>query len=203
MNLDKAPYLSVLRNKNTSLKEYREATKQITLLLAQEVGKLLETESYEIETPMGPCPATRYKSNPIIVPILRAGLSMLSSFEIFFPQSPVGFVGIERNEETALPNLYYCNLPYIRDGQEVVIIDPMLATGGSLKHTIELLKERDCKEEQILFAGIICSTEGRKNIESEFSKVRMAIATEDSQLNSQKYIVPGLGDFGDRYYGTE
>ena len=115
--MDKTPYLSILRNKDTSLQDFRKATKQISLALAQELAKQLNTESYEIETPVGPCSALRFKYPPLIVPILRAGLSMLSPFESFFPDASVGFIGIERDEETAVAHSYYCKLPELNPEQ--------------------------------------------------------------------------------------
>jgi len=139
----------------------------------------------------------------IIVPILRAGLAMLPSFLHFYPEASVGFLGMRRNEETKEPNLYYENLPPFQQNSSVIVIDPMIATGGSGILALEKIKQKGIPEERIIYVGILAATEGIERVKGLFPKVHLVIGQIDPHLDQNAFIVPGLGDFGDRYFGTE
>ena len=135
--------------------------------------------------------------------ILRSGITMLQPFLEYFPQATVGVIGMRRDEQTAEPHLYYENIPPLQQDQLVLLLDPMLATGGTTVATLKILTERGIKEENVVFVGIVSAPEGVQNLKVNFPQVKTLIAAEDERLNSDFFIVPGLGDFGDRYFGTE
>ncbi|HBR70750.1 TPA: uracil phosphoribosyltransferase [Candidatus Dependentiae bacterium] len=196
--------MTTLRNKETSMTNFRGAADKLALVLAQEAADYLETISSTITTPLNTqTTGVIIKKNLILVPILRSGLALVPAFLHFYPQAKIGVIGAKRDEETAIAHLYYKNLPPISADDQVIVLDPMLATGGSLLMTLKILIDLGIKEEQILFVGVICATEGYNLIKKEFPKINMIIAAQDSKLNDKKYIIPGLGDFGDRYFGTE
>jgi uracil phosphoribosyltransferase len=134
----------------------------------------------------------------VLVPILRAGMALLPAFLALFPEAPIGFFGIKRDEKTALPHLYYEKLPSIAETDTVFLLDPMIATGGTACLALKLLKQKGAKE--IFLFAVIGATIGMKKVEHEHPEVKMLVAAEDPELNAQKMIVPGLGDFGDRYF---
>ena len=192
-----------LRDKSTHLSAFREAADQLGMLTAMDLSQYLDRESCEVQTPVGGSEGKVFKNKLVFVPILRAGLAMIPSFLRVFTDARVGFVGLERNEETAIARRYYLKLPKFQSDDVVVVLDPMIATGGSGLHTVQALVEHGIKSSQILFASFISSMEGEEMIRNAYPDVRILVAQRDSCLNAQKYIVPGLGDFGDRYFGTE
>lgn len=194
--------LTILRNKETSIDLFRRTTEQLSTLLAHETALLLEREPYSITTPVTAMEGTHLKETLLIVPILRSGLAMLPSFERFFEESRVGILGYWREEKTAKPVKYYEKLPQNIQNDRVLIIDPMLATGGTAADAVELLMEKGVAEEKMIFVGIIASPEGKEHLSRRFPKIKIVLGAEDERLNDVKYIVPGLGDFGDRYFGT-
>ena len=178
-----------LRNKKLSIEDFRKAADKVAVLLAKEVAKYLNKEKV----------AT---SNIVLVPVLRSGVVLLHPFLQIFLTSKVGFIGLKRNEKTLKPKAYYHNLPKIKKQDKVIVIDPMLATGGSALATIKDLINAGAAEKNIIFAGLISSPEGIANLQKNFPHIEMFIAVQDKGLDKKGYIVPGLGDFGDRYFGT-
>ncbi len=194
--------LSILRDKNTDIQKFRATAEKLALILAGQVGDLLEKNKIEVTTPIDKVDGTTIKNDIVIVPILRAALSMLPSFLKFFEKAKVGFLGLKRDEKTSVADLYYKKFPKIKDTDDVIILDPMIATGGSGLQAIKILKEEGVSEDKIIFVAIICSKEGVDNIKKEYPAVKIIYVEQDEKLNDQKFIVPGLGDFGDRFFGT-
>jgi len=194
-----AHVLTHLRDKSTKPALFRTLSYQISLLLALEATRDLATEDKSIETPMEPMIGRVLARPLVIVPILRAGLGMVQPFQDTFPDVSVGYVGLERDHTTAIARSYYCKLPPL-DGKRVFVIDPMLATGGSAAQAIDVVKAAGAKE--IGFICIVASPEGMAKIEQAHPDVPIYTGALDRELNAKKYILPGLGDFGDRLYGT-
>lgn len=196
-------FLTRLRDENNSRRDFRRAADSLARLLALQALAALEQESVEVLSPLGAAEGAKVKHSVILVPILRSGLAMVDPFRSVFPDSKVGFVGIKRDEMTAQPIHYYQNIPSISSDDRVLILDPMLATGGTAIETVGIIKEMGVEEKRILFLGMICATKGRERVQKAFPEINLIIAAEDPLLNSRQFIVPGLGDFGDRYFGTE
>ena len=193
--------LTALRAKETGSKEFRELASEITLLLAYEALKEVEVEDVEIETPLEGMTGKRLKGDIVIVPVLRAGVGMLDGMLSLVPTAKVGFVGMYRDPETKEPVEYYCKLPENVTNPLGIIIDPMLATGGSLAATVDLLKRQGI--ERVVIISILSAPEGVAAVEARFPDIPIYTAAVDRYLNDRKYIVPGLGDAGDRLYGTK
>ena len=194
--------VAIIRDKNTTTKQFREVIGEIATLMAFEAFKDVPTQTITVETPLETVEQTVVKENSIaIVPILRAGLGMVDGVLTLFPAAKVGHIGMYRNEETLEPQEYYCKLPQGIEEKVVMLVDPMLATGGSACDAIALLKKRGCK--QIKFLAIIGAPEGVEKVHSEHPDVEVYVSTLDRQLNENGYILPGLGDAGDRIFGTK
>lgn len=191
--------LTELRDKNTQPSRYRRLCNRLTTVLAVEATRLLPLKAKSIVTPMEPYEGRELASGVVIVPVLRAGLGMVEPILALLPNAQVGHVGIERDHETALPRSYYSKMPDLK-GKHVLIVDPMLATGGTLLHAIHAL--RALGGEQISVVSIIAAPEGVAAVEKEEPNIPIITAALDRCLNAQKYILPGLGDFGDRLMGT-
>ncbi len=194
--------MSIIRDKKTGSKEFREVVKEISVLLAYEVTRTLKLEEIEIETPI--CKTKTLSLSGLkqaIVPILRAGLGMVDGFLDLLPAAKVGHVGLYRDPETLQPVEYYCKLPQDIDKREVFVLDPMLATGGSAIAAIQFLKNNSAK--QIKFVCLIASPEGVEALKEAHPDVDIYVASVDEKLNDHAYIVPGLGDAGDRLFGTK
>jgi uracil phosphoribosyltransferase len=198
----KKTILSLLRDKNTTTEVFRKSADQIGTWLAFQASELIEKEQVALETPVAKTTGYQIKKDIVLLPVLRAGIALLNPFMRLFPSSKVGFIGIRRDEETALPSLYYKNIPSIAPSDMVIILDPMIATGGSGGVVIKMLKELKVHEEQIIYAGVVAAPEGLSAIQELAPKMKVISAEVDEKLNDKKYIVPGLGDFGDRYFGT-
>ena len=194
-------WLTVLRDRNSSLKDFREATSKLAMDIAFDSGTFLERNSQTVFTPFQETLGFEL-SNPVLVPILRSGLAMLPAFLQVYPSSIVGFLGMKRNERTFEPSLYYENLPSFEKDQMVFILDPMIATGHSAKLAIELILEKGVEITSIVLIAILASTESIAYLSAHFPSLRISVAAVDPHLNSSKCIVPGLGDFGDRYFGV-
>lgn len=194
--------LTLLRDKSTSTENFRRAADHMGMMLSFEVANFLEKELLSIETPLAPAVGTRFKNRIVLIPILRAGIALLTPFMKLFPDSRVGFVGLKRDEETAVATLYYKNIPPIEEQDVVIILDPMIATGGSGSTVIDLLKSLKVPEERIYYVGIIAAPEGLNYLRKLAPDMKILAAEVDERLNDKKFIVPGLGDFGDRYFGT-
>ena len=195
--------IAILRDKNTSMKEFRELIEEITTLMTYEsVKDGVPTTTKQVETPLEPCTQTVVKDNAVvIVPILRAGLGMVNGIHTLFPLARVGHIGMYRDEETLEPHSYYCKLPAGIEDKFVMVVDPMLATGGSAIDAITALKEKGCKD--IRFMGIIAAPEGLSALAEAHPDVKIYVSTLDRCLNENGYILPGLGDAGDRLFGTK
>lgn len=194
--------IAILRSKDTPMKEFRELIEEITLVMSYEAFKDAPTKKVTVETPLEVCEQEMVVENSIaIVPILRAGLGMVNGVHKIFPGAKVGHIGMYRDEETAEPHEYYCKLPEGIENMNVILLDPMLATGGSACDAIALLKKKGCKK--IKFMAIIGCPEGIKKVTEEHPDVEVFVSTCDRQLNDVHYILPGLGDAGDRLFGTK
>ena len=196
--------IAILRDEKTSTKEFRELVEEITTLMTYECFKDVPTVEKEVTTPLETCTQRVIKDNAVaIVPILRAGLGMVNGIHALFPSARVGHIGMYRNEETLQPKSYYCKLPMdIEDDEKfVLVVDPMLATGGSACDAIDLLKKRGCKN--IKFMAIIGAPEGVSRVAEAHPDVKIYVSTLDRCLNDKGYILPGLGDAGDRLFGTK
>jgi uracil phosphoribosyltransferase len=203
MNNVMAYYMTMLRNKETPKAIFREAAHRVADLLAYEVAQFIMMKSVKIQTPIAGTEGLSYAGSIMLVPILRSGMAMLPSFLHYFPEASIGVVGLRRDEKTAHAHRYYCNLPAIDAQTQIIIIDPMLATGGTAIATIALLREQNVSDEQITFVCMVSAPEGIAALRSFAPQMHFITASEDEGLNNNKFIVPGLGDFGDRYFGTE
>lgn len=188
-----------LRDKSTKPATFRTLAYQVGLLLAIEATRNLATKEKVIETPLEPHTGQVLARPLVVVPILRAGLGMMQPFLDLFPDVSVGYVGLERDHETAVARSYYCKLPPLA-GTRVLVVDPMLATGGSAAQAITVVKGAGARE--VSFVCIVSSPEGVETVHAEHPDVPIFTAAHDRELNNSKYILPGLGDFGDRLYGT-
>lgn len=194
--------LSILRDKNTPSNSFRQLIHEITMLMIFEACRDLETESIDVETPVGTASCKRLSGRKLaFVPILRAGMGMLDGALELVPAARVGTIGLYRDEETLEPQEYYCKLPQDIESRDVFVLDPMLATGGSACDAISQIKLRNPKK--ISFLCTVAAPEGLKLLESKHSDVDIYCAALDERLNDSGYIVPGLGDAGDRIFGTK
>ncbi len=194
--------LSILRMKQTGTKQFKEIVTELSMLMGYEVTRDLQLEEMSIETPI--CKTTGYSlagKKIALVPILRAGLGMVDGMLSLLPAAKVGHIGLYRDPETYEPVEYYCKLPSDIEKREVIVLDPMLATGGSASAAIDFLKKRGAKH--IKLVNIIAAPEGVEYVKSHHHDVDIFVASVDEKLNEHKYIVPGLGDAGDRLFGTK
>ncbi len=194
-----AHVLTHLRDHTTKPALFRTLSYQISLLLALEATRDLTTHEKSIETPMEQTTGYVLATPLVVVPILRAGLGMLQPFHDTFPDVSVGYVGLERDHETAVARSYYCKLPPL-GGKRVIVVDPMLATGGSAVQAVNMIKGAGGTD--IVFVCIVAAPEGAALMQQSHPEVPIHAGALDRELNGRKYILPGLGDFGDRLYGT-
>ena len=195
--------IAILRDAKTSMKEFRELIEEITTLMTYEsLRDGVPVEDKVVTTPLETCTQQVVKDNAIvIVPILRAGLGMVNGIHVLFPSARVGHIGLYRDEETLQPCEYYCKLPDGIEDKLVLVVDPMLATGGSACDAIAMLKKRGCKN--IKFMAVIGAPEGVTKVAEAHPDVTVYVSTLDRCLNENGYILPGLGDAGDRLFGTK
>jgi uracil phosphoribosyltransferase len=193
--------LTHLRDRETSVQKFRWHSDRICQQLFTEAIATIETKTITVQTPLTTATGVRLTEEVVIVPVLRSGVCMLFGALQVLPKSKVGFVGLARDEETAVASEYYWKMPKLTARSVVVITDPMLATGGSILHVLRHLNTDKPKEIRIVC--VIAAPEGIAAIHQEYPEVSIVTACVDSNLNKQKFIVPGLGDYGDRYYGTE
>lgn len=194
--------LTLMRRKDTGSKDFRELLTEITMLMGYEVTKNLPLDEVEIETPIMKTKSKVLSGKKLaIVPILRAGIGMVDGFVNLIPAAKVGHIGLYRDPETCKPVEYYCKLPQDIGEREVFIVDPMLATGGSASAAIELLKEKGAKK--IRMINLVAAPEGIEEVHKYHPDVDIYVAAVDEKLDDHKYIVPGLGDAGDRLFGTK
>ncbi len=193
--------LARLRKKETGTKEFRETLKEIAGLMAYEITRDLPVRSVHIETPVGPCNTEELAADIVLVPVLRAGLGMVDGISDLIPDSKIGHIGIYRDHETLKPMTYYSKFPENITESIVMVLDPMLATGGSSSDAIKILKDQGAKS--IKLVCIVGAPEGINRIKKDHPDVQIFIAGLDEKLNENGYIVPGLGDAGDRLFGTK
>jgi uracil phosphoribosyltransferase len=193
-------YLSVIRQQGTKTEQFAHNLENIATVLAVESTRDLPQRPVQVETPMESCSAKELDKPIILVPILRAGLGMLAPFRRLIPTAQVAHVGMYRNEETLEPVVYYQRIPAEMKGSTVLILDPMLATGGSASHAISFIKQFE--PAMIKLVNIIAAPEGVERIKRDHDDITLFLGVLDRQLNEQGYILPGLGDAGDRIYGT-
>ncbi len=189
-----------LRDKTTVPEDFRRAATRISVLLAAEAMRELATRSLTVESPLGPAPGRALARDVVVVPVLRAGLGMLDAVLELVPAARVGHIGLQRDEMTAVASQYYSKLPAGLQASDVLMIDPMLATGGSAVAALDLLAAAGAARIRIIC--IVAAPEGVALVERRHPNVAIYTPVVDRELNAQKYIVPGLGDFGDRLYGT-
>ena len=194
--------LAILRDKNTGTQQFRNLVNEIAGLMCYEATRNLPTEEVEVETPMMVAKCRMLAGKKLaIVPILRAGLGMVDSMVDLIPSAKIGHIGLYRDPETHEPVEYYCKLPEDIGNRQVFVVDPMLATGGSAVAAIDFLKKHGCKN--IIMMNVIGCPEGIKTVQDAHPDVEMYLAACDERLNEHCYILPGLGDAGDRIFGTK
>ncbi|MDY3239961.1 MAG: uracil phosphoribosyltransferase [Anaerovoracaceae bacterium] len=194
--------VSLMRRTETNVKEFRELAKEVAMLMGFEATRQLPLEEVEIETPMCKTKVNMLKGEDIaIVPILRAGLGFVDGMLALVPNAKVGHVGLYRDPDTHEPVEYYCKLPKDIEKRKIFVVDPMLATGGSAAAAIDFIKQRGGKD--VVFMCLIAAPEGIEALQKAHPDVDIYIAAKDEKLNENAYILPGLGDAGDRLYGTK
>ncbi|HHZ17905.1 MAG TPA: uracil phosphoribosyltransferase [Acholeplasmataceae bacterium] len=193
--------LSLVRDENTGTKDFRQTVAEIAMLMAYEITRDLPTRKVSVKTPVGIAETRVLAKEVVIVPILRAGLGMVDGITALIPTAKVGHIGVYRDEETLEPHEYYAKLPSIITDASVMVVDPMLATGGSVKHAIDIIKKKGATD--ISYVGLVGAPEGVKKIQQYHPDVNIFLAVLDERLNEHGYIVPGLGDCGDRLFGTK
>ncbi|MBQ6244416.1 MAG: uracil phosphoribosyltransferase [Bacteroidales bacterium] len=194
--------LTIMRDKETGSKDFRQLLEEISLLMGYEVTRDLPLEDVEIETPLCKMTSKKVSGRKLaIVPILRAGMGMVRGLTTLVPVAKVGHIGLYRNEKTHEPVVYYCKLPEDINRRYVIVTDPMLATGGSASDALTMLKERGCKKIRLMC--LVAAPEGIARVQKDHPDVNIYVAAVDDHLNEDAYIVPGLGDAGDRIFGTK
>lgn len=193
--------LTILRDKNTQTEEFRRHADVVSKVLLIEALKELHLADKKIETPLTGFTGKELTDDVVVVPVLRAGLAMLTALQDLLPSVSVGFIGLERDEKTAIAREYYKKIPKIFSTHIVLVIDPMLATGGSMDDTITAVKQKGAR--RIVAVSIVSAPEGLARVSKSHPDVPIVTAALDKRLDDRAYIVPGLGDFGDRYFGTE
>ncbi len=196
------PKLAILRSKNTTVKEFRVLVSEISGLMCYEATRNLPTKEVDVQTPLAIAKCRRLAGKKLaIIPILRAGLGMVDAMVELIPSAKIGHIGLYRDPETHLPVEYYCKLPEDIENRQVFVVDPMLATGGSAVAAIDFLKQRGCRN--IVMMNIIGCPEGVEAVQKAHPDVDIYLAACDERLNEHAYILPGLGDAGDRIFGTK
>ena len=194
--------LTIMRDKETGSKDFRQLLEEISLLMGYEVTRDIPLEDVEIETPICKMTAKKVSGRKLaIVPILRAGMGMVEGLHTLVPVAKVGHIGLYRNEKTHEPVVYYCKLPEDIQNRLVIVTDPMLATGGSACDAVQMLKDRGCTNIRLMC--LVAAPEGIAKVQKEHPDVDIYVAAVDDHLNADAYFVPGLGDAGDRIFGTK
>ena len=192
--------MTILRDKNTGTEYFRSAVKRISNILAVEIAKSFNLKKADIETPLEKTTGYKIDQEVVLIPILRAGLGMVSGFIEVIPEAKVGHIGLQRDESTLIPVEYYYKTPKDISDAFVILLDPMLATGGSASEAVNYLKKKGAK--QLVFSCLVAAPEGLKKLSDAHPDIKIFGAALDRQLNEKGYILPGLGDAGDRTFGT-
>lgn len=194
--------LTKLRDINTNTAEFRNAAHRISHLIAQETIDHIDVTSTKIKTPFKEdMTGVKIKKEIVLVPILRAGMVLVPSFLEYFPDAKIGIIGCKRDEVTKIAHVYYKNLPAFNANQQIIVLDPMIATGGTALTALEILKNAGVQEQQMIFVNVICCPEGINAVKEHYPNLLIISAIEDAYLTKDKFIYPGIGDFGDRYFG--
>ncbi|MBT3297118.1 MAG: uracil phosphoribosyltransferase [Verrucomicrobia bacterium] len=193
--------LTVLRDRETQTPTFRQHAAIVSKIVLVEATRLLAVKEHVINTPLATMTGSRLRDRIVAVPVLRAGLAMLFAAQDLLLDVPVGFIGLERDEHTAVPRSYYEKIPRLEVDHQVLVLDPMLATGGSLDDSLNRLKDRGAGP--LTLACLVAAPEGIERVLDRHPDARIVTAAIDEKLDENKFIVPGLGDFGDRYFGTE
>lgn len=198
----KEHFLSLLRNRETTTLDFRSAASHLASILAHELAQKIHLTPCSIQTPFAKVEGKHFEEPVLLIPILRAGLAMLPPFLHLFPKASIGFFGIRRDERDAHPVLYYENIPEIRPNTLVFLLDPILATGGTANLSLDKLTAVQASPHLTHLVTFLASEEGLKAVQKKHPRVSIHTTAVDPELNSQKFIIPGLGDFGDRYFGS-
>jgi uracil phosphoribosyltransferase len=193
--------MTKIRDKNTGTKEFRESISEVGSLITYEITRDLSLKPKRVETPIAETTTYELDKPVVIVPILRAGLGMVDGMHNLIPSAKIGHIGLYRDEETLLPHAYYQKFPRDLENYVVLVVDPMLATGGSVSKAIDIVKQNGAKD--IRYVGLVGVPEGVAKVQHDHPDVTIYLAALDSHLNEKGYIVPGLGDCGDRIFGTK
>lgn len=196
-----AERLAILRDKSTPNATFRRALHELSIFVVYEAVRSLPVEEFEVTTPLTSTTGRRISPQPLLVPVLRAGLGMLVAAQELLPEAPVGFIGVRRDETTLLPDAYMSTVPPDLDGAPVLVLDPMLATGGSLLYTCEQIVEHNCG--RLIVACALAAPEGLEHVAQAGFSLDIYTAAVDDHLNEVGFIVPGLGDAGDRQFGAQ
>jgi uracil phosphoribosyltransferase len=196
-------WMTILRDEKTVRPVFRTAAYQVSRIIAHQIAQKISVQQMSIATPIAATTGITFASSPLLVPILRSGLAMLPAFLDIFPDAPVGIVGLKRDEKTAIAHWYYENVPHFDPKNQIVILDPMIATGGTGIETLTFLVQRGAQQKNIMYASIVSAPEGIELLRKEFPEINIICAVQDKGLTKDKFIIPGLGDFGDRFFGTE
>ncbi len=199
----KKTLITILRDKNTSRAIFRATTDKLASILAEEVSQFLEKEKCEITTSFQKTEGIKLKNKIMFVPILRSGIALVTTFLRYYEDAAVGCIGLRRDEVTAKPALYYQNIPKFTMEYDIILLDPMIATGGSGEAALNILLNLGIREEKIIYVSVIAAEFGINFLKNKFNKVKFILTQVDPELNDKKFIMPGLGDFGDRFFGTE
>jgi uracil phosphoribosyltransferase len=196
-------WMTILRDASTERSAFRMAAHQVTRIIAGKAAEYIPTNHVTIHTPIAQAEGITFAHQILLIPILRSGMAMLPAFLEIFPNAVVGIVGLKRDEKTAQAHWYYENVPLFDTHTHIIILDPMIATGGTALETLKFLCNKGAQQKNMIFASIVSAPEGISAIQNEFSDITIICAGHDKELNVHKFIIPGLGDFGDRYFGTE
>lgn len=196
-------WMTILRDSSTERSAFRMAAQQVTRIIAGKAAEYIPTNHVTIDTPIVQTEGLTFAHQILLIPILRSGMAMLPAFLEIFPNAVVGVVGLKRDEKTAQAHWYYENIPLFDARTHIIILDPMIATGGTALETLKFLRNKGAQQKNIIFSSIVSAPEGISAIKKEFSDIIIICAGHDQKLNAHKFIIPGLGDFGDRYFGTE
>jgi uracil phosphoribosyltransferase len=196
-------WMTILRDEKTERAVFRTASYQVARIMAYKIAQKISVQKLTVETPISSASGLTFTHSPLLVPILRSGMAMLPAFLDIFPDAPVGVVGLKRDEKTAIAHWYYENVPPFDPSSQIVILDPMIATGGTGIETLTFLAKKGALQKNIMYASIVSAPEGIELIKREFPEIDIMCAAQDKGLTKDKFIIPGLGDFGDRFFGTE
>lgn len=200
----KESLMTILRDRTSSINQFREAAGQLAHILAYESTHFVGSHAYTVTTPLSVnTTGAKLHEHIVLIPILRSGLALLPAFVKCYPSARVGFIGLKRDEKTAIAHLYYKNMPLVQPQDKIIVLDPMIATGGSGVDALEIVTQLGIEQEHIAFIGVLGCNQGIANIKNKFPRITLSVVSCDHELNAARYIVPGLGDFGDRYFGTE